>query len=178
MKSILFLAIFIGFGLSNFSWANSYIENLRTDLEKLTKATEEFDFENYAFKEDDIHIDQDIARAWANEQFGSLEAFTEIFVRIKTSLDYLAKDKDKPNSTAEDYKQLILSLTDSNSHDSSREHGPFTCYNAYVKGFSMCTAYGVVGEYGGSGSDCGIYLLHVAQTKRKFYSCIEENYGK
>lgn len=41
----------------------------------------------------------------------------------------------------------------------------------------MCTAYGVVGEYGGSGSDCGIYLAYIASAKRNFYNCLEDNYG-
>lgn len=178
MKSLFILMTVFAFSWNNIVVDNSYLDDLKTDLEKLANATEKFDFENFAFEEDVIHIDQGIARVWASEQFGTLEAFTDIFVRIKTNLDYLAKDKDKPNITVEDYMNLILFLKDIESNEPSDDAAPFKCYNAYVKDFSMCTAYGVVGEYGGPGSDCLIYLLYVADAKRKFYSCIEQNYGK
>ena len=177
MKSLLLLMMIAAFSWSNTLVANSHMEDLKGDLKKLATATEEFDFENDAFQDDHIIINQDLAKSWAAEQFGSIEAFTELLVRIKTNLDLLAKDKEKPNSSAEDYKDLILSLVGTSPLQSSEDAAPFKCYNAYEKEFWMCTAYGVVGEYGGSGSDCGIYLAYIARGKRNFYNCLEDNYG-
>ena len=56
--------------IAAFSWsntlvANSHVEDLKSDLKKLVNATEEFDFEQYALKEDYIIIDQDLAKSWA-----------------------------------------------------------------------------------------------------------------
>ena len=171
--TVIAISLFLGIISIGFSQSSTALES---NLNHLRAATDSINFTVIDEQDIIVSVDTRELNTWVNTYFNSWDEAKAFEREIVIGLDQLAKNLSLPNTTAEDYADLMKTVIDFDDQSLS-EPGPFFCHDRYVSEFLMSTGESLLsGIFTGESAGVISYATELNTAVVNFHRCIEKNY--